>query len=114
MNKLFVYGTLKSGHGNWNYYLNNNSKFLGKEVIKGKFTMVSLGGYPGVIPHNIENEIHGEVYEVSDEVYKGIERLEGYPHYYGRISVETTHGTAEMYILDERYLNHPIVKSGNW
>ncbi|MFW6225395.1 MAG: gamma-glutamylcyclotransferase family protein [bacterium] len=117
MNKIFVYGTLLSGEGNWQYYL-RDSKLLGEETLKGNFTMVSLGGFPGVIPSG-EGVVKGEVYEVDDLTYRQIEMLEGYdenPKYtfYSKMKVNTKFGEADMYILDEKSLNYPIIETGDW
>jgi len=113
MKKLFVYGTLLEGFGNWQWALYGKAKLLGKTKISGNFTMVSLGGFPGVIPEG-NTDIYGEVYEVNDQVYKDIEHLEDYPHFYDKMEVDTAHGKAEMYILPQKYLNYPKVESGNW
>jgi gamma-glutamylcyclotransferase (GGCT)/AIG2-like uncharacterized protein YtfP len=64
-----------------------------------------MGGFPGLIPDpNMEedNKIFVETYEVSNNVYKSIERLEGYPSFYGRTPVETPFGESAVYTLPER------------
>jgi len=84
MNKIFVYGTLMSGHGN-NFYL------AGKT-----FTKALLYGYRRIWPkyahfpviemskcHNVE----GELYEVNDATLKRLDKLEGIPNFYRRIKV---------------------------
>ena len=117
--KVFVYGTLKSGHGNSKYFLENDeSVCLGKCTIDGNFTMVNLGAFPGVIPTG-NNTIHGEVWEVSEKVSKRLDRLEGYDpdpnqRYYDKMVVETAFGNAEIYILDESHLNYPKIETGEW
>lgn len=119
MKKLFVYGTLLNGKSNWQWALNRpDVNFLGEQQITGKYTMVSLGAFPGVIPTG-ESTIHGEVYEVPDDVYRSIERLEGYNvdtnyRFYDKMEVETVYGKAEMYILDESYLQYKVIESGSW
>lgn len=118
MKKIFVYGSLKSNRGNHHFLDNDESYLLGSDTISGNFTMVSLGAFPGVIPVG-EGNISGEVYEVSDSVYKRIERLEGYSsnplnRFYDKMEVETVYGKADMYILDESYLNYKKVESGVW
>lgn len=113
MDRIFVYGTLKRGYGNWNHFLNKPEvKFLGEDTLKG-FTMVSLGGFPGVI-YGGEGEIHGEVYEIPDDVSRSIDYLEGYPEFYTKMGVITKWGAADMYILPKAFLNNPVVESGNW
>jgi gamma-glutamylcyclotransferase (GGCT)/AIG2-like uncharacterized protein YtfP len=115
--KIFVYGTLLKGCINHSYFL-KNSKLLGEDIIEGNFTMVSLGGFPGVVPIG-KSKIYGEIYEITEDVAKAIDGLEGYhpdPNiaFYDKMKVNTKLGDADMYILDEKYLNYPIIESGNW
>ena len=107
-----VYGSLLTGLGNWQWHLNNpDSILLGEHTLNGGFVMVSLGGFPGLIVDNkSERKIFVETYEVSEDVYKGIERLEGYPHFYDKHKVETPFGESEVYILgDQYYREHALV-----
>lgn len=117
MRKIFVYGTLLTGQGNHRWLLSeNHHKLLGEATTTGDFKMVSLGGFPGLIPvDDNEMTIYGEVYEVDDTAYKSVEMLEGYPGFYDKLTVETNFGEAEVYILDESYLNnHEEIESGSW
>lgn len=107
-----VYGSLLKGLGNWQWHLNNSdSILLGEHTLNGGFVMVSLGGFPGLIVDNkSERKIFVETYEVSEDVYKGIERLEGYPSFYDKYKVETPFGESEVYILgDQYYREHALV-----
>ena len=112
--RVFVYGTLKRNHGNWRYYLKNNSTYLGEYETDPNFTLISLGAFPGVLLHG-NNSIKGELFEVSDVQFSRIDRLEGYPSFYNRIEIETPHGPSWMYYLDrEQYESYPEVESGEW
>ena len=85
MNKVFVYGSLKQGHGN-NRFL-SNSNFIGKGItLDNDFKMVSLGGFPGLIYG--DSRIVGELYEIDNEVFQSIDRLEGNGHFYKRELIE--------------------------
>jgi gamma-glutamylcyclotransferase (GGCT)/AIG2-like uncharacterized protein YtfP len=91
---------------------------MGEDTLPSKYTMVSLGGFPGVIPKG-ETSIKGEVYEVSKDVYKAVEYLEGYHPdpkitLYSKEKVDTKFGEADMYILNKNYLFYPKVETGNW
>jgi len=103
MKLITVYGSLLEGLGNWKWHLDNpESKKLGEHVIVGKFQMISMGGFPGLIPDETMSEprkIFVETYEVTDRVYNSIERLEGYPHFYGRTPIETPFGPSAVYTL---------------
>lgn len=74
---VFVYGTLKQGHGNWQRLLKDRSTFVGHAQTADKFSMVNFGApvvfrVPAVAP------VRGEVYRVSDRVLSDLDRLEGF------------------------------------
>jgi gamma-glutamylcyclotransferase (GGCT)/AIG2-like uncharacterized protein YtfP len=79
--KIAVYGTLKTGFGNWSHILMNNSRRLSNIKIP-KLKMVSLGGFPGVVPG--DREIEMEVFEISIPTLNRVDRLEGIPYLYRR------------------------------
>jgi gamma-glutamylcyclotransferase (GGCT)/AIG2-like uncharacterized protein YtfP len=101
MKKVTVYGSLLEGLSNWHYHLDNEeSTKLGEHILEDNLVMVSFGGFPGlVVDNNVKNNIFVETYEVTDKVYKSIERLEGYPHFYDRRSIQTPFGDSEIYVL---------------
>jgi gamma-glutamylcyclotransferase (GGCT)/AIG2-like uncharacterized protein YtfP len=121
--KITVYGSLLEGLGNWKWHLDNKeSKKLGEHILEGGFKMISLGGFPGLIPdEKVNNKIFVETYEVSDNVFKSVERLEGYPSFYNRRKVETPFGESEIYVLASArdYSDKNLVPAGedeviNW
>lgn len=60
--RLFVYGSLRSGFRNPAYeYLTRYFHLLGEGIVHGKF--YDKGDYPVAIPHTGESFIHGELYE---------------------------------------------------
>jgi gamma-glutamylcyclotransferase (GGCT)/AIG2-like uncharacterized protein YtfP len=114
-NLYAVYGTLRQGFGNYERLLNNTKcHYLGKERTKPEFTMVSLGGFPGVIPGG-DQSVLVEVFRVeSPAIEKSLDYLEGYPSFYGKTQIETQWGIANMYTLDDTYLERRHVPSGDW
>ena len=94
---ICVYGSLRRGMGN--YRLLETSKLLSTETIQDNFRMVDMGSYPGLIESEEANNIIVEVYEVTPDTYKRIERLEGYPSFYNRKDVHTTEGEVGIYYL---------------
>ena len=101
MNKVFVYGTLKSGGS-----IRGLSNFGDGAVIVGKakttypdYKMLDLGAFPGVFL-NGKHHIVGEVWEISDEVMEQLDAIEGYPDFYNRQVTHTTQGKAWMYYLE--------------
>jgi gamma-glutamylcyclotransferase (GGCT)/AIG2-like uncharacterized protein YtfP len=112
MKKITVYGSLLEGLGNWKWHLNNDESVkLGDHILSGPFKMISFGGFPGlVIDDSVENKIYVETYDVSDEVFKRVERLEGYPSFYRRTTIDTPFGESEVYTLaNESYSDDRLV-----
>lgn len=112
-----VYGTLRRGFGNHRHYLDNEDcEYLGQQHIGPGFKMVSLGGFPGVIPDANAGEVVIEVFRVnSKDRERALDGLEGYPRFYGKIIVDTKWGKANMYTLDEaRYGGYNPVPNGDW
>lgn len=119
MSKIFVYGTLKEGFGNHTWYLKNKATKLGEHTTEAKHTMVSLGGFPGVLYGKGITAIKGEVYEVDEATSKAIDGLEGYPTFYDKVIINTPYGDATMYVLSKAYLSRgfmqmPIIETGDW
>lgn len=115
MKKITVYGSLLEGLGNWKWHLDNEeSTKLGEHILEGGFKMISLGGFPGLIPDDKStSKIFVETYEVSDKVYASVERLEGYPNFYGRTPVETPFGPSAVYTLPNGYGNNLVPEDEN-
>lgn len=114
--RLFVYGTLRKGHGN--HVLLKDATFLGVRHTQPEYTMMHLGGFPGVIVGG-KTSIVGEVYEVTDPAQlKRIDRLEGHPGWYVRTPVVTLEGdSVEIYLYppdDAVRRNARVVESGDW
>lgn len=84
MVKVFVYGTLKQGHGN--HVLLEDSRFLGPAITDKKFIMYRAG-IPFVSKSHNTTNISGELYMVDDITLKMLDMLEGHPAWYKR---ETT------------------------
>ena len=76
MKKIIVYGSLKKGK--YNHRILEDSKFLADTTVRG--TLYSLGAYPALIDEG-ENEYPAEIYEVDDEVYYSIARMEFWAGY---------------------------------
>ena len=93
MNKVFVYGTLKSGGE-----VRGLNQFGDGATIVGKaktqypdYEMADLGAFPGVFL-NGKYHIEGEVWEVDDETLEHLDAIEGYPDFYSRQVTHTTQG----------------------
>lgn len=101
--KVFVYGTLKSGH--MNNVLLTGASFLGKATAVARWAMVdNLGGstYPYVLgKHYNGNFIVGEVYEVDSDTKEVLDILEGVPSHYmeDEIYVQYADGRTDKAII---------------
>jgi len=100
-NQVFVYGTLKNGHGN-NRILSTAS-YIGDASTSNKFALGDAG-VPYAFPLDVVKEkdliehlchpIRGELYRINDiDTAIDLDSLEGYPDYYNRrlIQVEVGH-----------------------
>ncbi len=112
MDKVFVYGTLKIGRGN--HFFLNNAPYMGDDIVD--FQMYNLGAFP-MIRGDVEGESYGEIYEVDEVVLQALDRLEGHPHFYQRILVETRKGKEVwLYVASETYKEQCVkeVTNGIW
>lgn len=72
---LFVYGSLMKGEYNHDAYM-KNALFLGNASID-HFSLYDLGSYPGIRHSRRREKVLGELYEVDQDAYEAICRLEG-------------------------------------
>lgn len=97
---VFVYGTLKEGHGN--HRLIADSVFEGPGRIQGSLYVVGLPYFK----NEGEGYVYGELYTVDDPTLARLDRLEGYNEhnpersFYKRIEVETAVGDDEGYFIE--------------
>lgn len=113
MRKIAVYGSLRKGLGN--HRLIEDSTQLSTEEVEIPYKMISLGGFPGLIPSDTLNKIKIELYEVTDHTYRRVEMLEGYPSFYQKNIIKSSLGEVEVYVLeDPRYQSSNPVESGDW
>ncbi|XP_076810418.1 putative gamma-glutamylcyclotransferase CG2811 [Clavelina lepadiformis] len=93
MVKVFVYGTLKTGHPN-HYRLkdanNGFTKFISKAITKTKFPLVVATKYN--IPFMLHdpgngNYIKGELYDVDHNMLEVLDKLETHPVLYERTPI---------------------------
>lgn len=87
MSLLFVYGTLKNGHGRHSAL--EDCRMLGTARTKPLYSMFAYGGFPAVVDAScpggqsgvsLNTSVHGELYEVPQEVIIELDRIEGVGH----------------------------------
>ncbi|WP_035462493.1 gamma-glutamylcyclotransferase family protein [Alicyclobacillus macrosporangiidus] len=111
---VFVYGTLRKGQSNRRVMKPHLVRELGEGVIQGE--MYDLGAYPAV-SLNGGGIVVGEWVEVTDDGLAALDKLEGYPRFYGRTVVKDLNGAAEgwVYHMTGRIpAGVPRVESGDW
>lgn len=111
---ICTYGSLRRGHGN--NRLLRDSELKSTEVINIPYRMVSLGGFPGLIPSPENHDITVEIWEVNDYTYRSVECLESWPSFYQKALIPTSLGEVEVYVLESpRYQSgYDAVESGDW
>jgi gamma-glutamylcyclotransferase (GGCT)/AIG2-like uncharacterized protein YtfP len=81
MKTIAVYGSLKRGKYNHDFYL-KDAKKLGEIDVIG--TMYLVSSYPALVDDG-ENEYVAEVYEVDDETFESLDRMESGAGYVQKI-----------------------------
>jgi len=120
MNRIFVYGSLRKGGRPF------DGEFVGDDRVTGD--LYSLGWYPGA--RNVRAlfnpalpAIVGEVYDVSDDVFKNLDEYEGCSYepflentgLFHRKQVMTEgERVAWIYIYSGQPDGSNLVKSGDW
>lgn len=114
--KLFVYGTLKTGHGN--NRLVADGEFLGDAITESPFVLFNCG-FPMMVAFTEDAikfpllPVMGEVWKINDDQLRRVDALEGHPNWYNRqpISVLLNDGVEHVhtYIMPE-WVNRPLCK----
>ena len=116
--RVFVYGTLKEGHGNHAAYLEGNAgaKLLGRCYISGAVGIADLGFFPCVVKTHdgIDRKVVGEVYNVDSTTLDALDCLEGHPDWYKREKVSTPWKSAWCYFMPEREGTSDLIEPGIW
>ena len=113
-----VYGSLKKGFGNHERHL-GKAKLIGKTLTEPKYTMYSLGGFPGITEEG-NTPITIEVYEVTPTEDRAIEGLEGYHgpgsdhNFYNKETIETEFGEASIYVINRNGEDLGEYEGGDW
>ncbi len=101
-NLIFVYGSLRQGHGN--HHLLEGAYCYGTGTTVDKYAMYVVSGYPYVTSSETRYPIVGELYAIDDERLETLDRMEGHPRYYVRretaVVVENKGYMAWMYFRD--------------
>lgn len=114
MENVFVYGTLKRGEPN--HGLLGDGQFVGEAMTVDRFHLYDTGWYPAMVTLDPENDndsvqVCGELYKVTPETLKNLDRLEGVPFLFKRVQVTLNDNrTAWAYVWGNGY----AVDEENW
>lgn len=112
--KVFVYGTLKQGYGNWARLL-HNERMLGVGEVEG--ILFHLGNFPALSLADKFGKVHGEVYEVPWEKLTQLDTLEGHPKFYFRQMINMSpYGRVWTYTFpyESAARQDRVIPSGRW
>ena len=117
---VFVYGTLRQGHGRENLMITGRKKPSIKGKIRGD--LVDLGEYPGL--KDGDGEVVGELHSYDDvtSVLNRLDQIEGFYRHnsqknlFERIlcDVETTNGSVQAWTYRWTDSTGYIINSGDW
>lgn len=112
MTLVAVYGSLREGEGN--HRLLDGCDLLSRELSVDEFTMHSLGGFPALTAG--KSSVVIELYNVNEETFARLDRLEGYPTFYNRREIPTSRGNAWVYYMATipKRDNIKVVAGGDW
>ena len=102
---VFVYGSLMQKADSIRSLdkFGSEAEFVSDTVTSSRqFDMLNLGHFPGVIDSASGHRVAGELWRVTNRVFRELDLIEGYPDFYTRKMVPTEHGIAWMYYLPER------------
>lgn len=74
--RLFVYGTLKRGHGR--HRLLTGQSFLGTARTRPFYRMYNVGEFPGMVRSADGLSIEGELWDVDERCLADLDREEGF------------------------------------
>lgn len=118
-NRFFVYGTLKTGHGNNDLMVRAGGQRVGYDVMRGPFAMVDIGGIPGVVVSQDapQTDIFGELWVGGEDLMNSLDILEGHPKFYKRVRFTTERYLQKswIYTLDKGFIEKDnVIKDGLW
>jgi len=120
--RLFFYGSLRKGEDNYERFTTEwpeAMRDVASGIISG-FELVNLGTYCSIVPGPADAIVAGDVFDVSEELFKSIEALEtGFGYLRQTVEVAVGDGktvTADVYGFSrpDEIAHQPRIKSGDW
>ena len=116
MSKIFVYGSLKRNKSAHGFLTEHKATFIKEAVTTPEYHIYSISWFPGmVMDETIQGGVRGEVYEVSDECLKQLDRYEGAPDLFRQEEITLVDGdTAIAYLFNQAFSEQRRIESGVW
>ena len=113
-NKIFIYGSLKKGGRERGLRESKDCKYLGTAITTDSiFNLIDLGKFP-TITMDGKYKIQGELWSVTNEKLRELDKIEGYPMIYTKTLVNTSLGEAETYLLTDKSWEIYSVNEFSW
>jgi gamma-glutamylcyclotransferase (GGCT)/AIG2-like uncharacterized protein YtfP len=124
LHRIFVYGSLRRGECNHDVWFGRGVTPVADGYIRGA-ELVNLGDYCGIVPvADRTRVVVGEVYDLTPEVFRGIEALEAEAGYVRRPvevyrrsdqdGMPAVAADAYFYPVPDRIAGRPRIASGDW
>jgi gamma-glutamylaminecyclotransferase len=105
---LFVYGTLKKGHGR-NVIL-AGQKFLREAKTTPNYALYDLGAFPAMVKDSKNGvSVEGELWEIDPDFVSYLDMVEGSPHFYKLEKIELNSGE----IVHSYLFQQPLIMGHN-
>ncbi|MCS6852785.1 MAG: gamma-glutamylcyclotransferase [Gemmataceae bacterium] len=104
--RLFVYGTLRRGHKA--HHLLNGQKFLGEARTQPLYRLLDRGPYPCLVldpPRGCA--VHGEIWQVSDDLLPVLDRYEGPEFHREPVALEGDPSPTQAYFFHGDTAGYP-------
>jgi gamma-glutamylcyclotransferase (GGCT)/AIG2-like uncharacterized protein YtfP len=111
MQQVFVYGTLRRGESH--AHLMQRARYLGPHVTEPRYTLCDMGECPAAISWGT-TAIHGEIYEVDNDLLRRLDEYEEFPRIYNRKLIHTPHGGAWIYLMLAPPAMACVIGHGDW
>lgn len=114
---VFVYGTLKQGHGN--HRLLESSELVGKATAEGIAIHAAKHSPFPFAMRSTKQTAHGEVYKINNFTLNKLDKLEGTPCFYQRETTLCHLASGEqiecwIYLSPRHAKQLPILRNGIW
>ena len=114
--RVFVYGTLKEGHGN--HQLLHSGTFIGTYTTPPKYSLYDVNGrFPAMTEANQGVAVTGEIYQIDGKTLSVLDLLEGVPDlYYRKKMLCGKYGSCFTYFMRIADVPKPhvLLADGRW